>query len=128
MDISKMMFRNPFSDAIKPLENVAAQQAEAASNPINQQAGQLKEVAKQFEGILINQILKQMQETINNASFDPDDSSNEQVHSMYCTFLGESIADKGGFGVWEDIYKQMAQMQGLDTNSQGQVSQLDESA
>ncbi|MHC5083164.1 MAG: rod-binding protein [Planctomycetota bacterium] len=128
MELSQMLFRSPFADAVKPLENSAAQKLEAVSKEVGQEAGKLKEVAKQFEGIFINEILKQMQETIKNSSFDPDDSANEQVHSMYCTFLGESIAEKGGFGVWEQIYKQMAEMRGLDTDAISQAGQLDESA
>ena len=89
-------------------------------------AEQLKTVAKGFESIFINQILKQMQETIKNSSFDPDDSSNEQVHSLYCTFLADSVSQNGGFGLWEKIYEQMADAAGLDSGSQTAMSQLDQ--
>ena len=88
---------------------------------------QLKTVAKGFESIFVKQILKQMQETIKNASFDPDDSSNEQVHSLYCTFLADSVSQNGGFGLWEKIYEQMADTAGLNSGSQVVTNQLDQS-
>lgn len=69
---------------------------------------ELKAAAKKFEGVFVRQILKQMQETIENASFDPEDSSNQQIHGMYCNFLGDMISQQGGFGLWEKIYEQMA--------------------
>jgi Rod binding domain-containing protein len=70
---------------------------------------QLKAVAKQFEAVFVNQILKQMQETIQESSFDPEDSSNQQVHGMYCTFLADAVSERGGFGLWETIYEQLSQ-------------------
>ncbi|MHC5100343.1 MAG: hypothetical protein ACYSOG_00730 [Planctomycetota bacterium] len=64
---------------------------------------------------------------IKNASFDPDDSSNEQVHSLYCTFLADSVSQSGGFGLWETIYEQMADTAGLNSGSQAVANQLDQS-
>jgi flagellar protein FlgJ len=72
---------------------------------------QLKAAAKQFEAVFVNQILKQMQDTIQEASFDPEDSSNQQVHGMYCTFLADAVSERGGFGLWETIYEQLSQQQ-----------------
>lgn len=68
---------------------------------------QLKAAARQFEAVFVNQILKQMQETIQESSFDPEDSSNQQVHGMYCTFMADAVSERGGFGLWETIYEQL---------------------
>jgi Rod binding domain-containing protein len=117
------LLSNP--DFMNGLESMDASLSVAKSNGLADEAQKLKTVAKGFESIFINQILKQMQETIKNASFDPDDSSNEQVHSMYCTFLADSVSQNGGFGLWEKIYEQMADAAGLNPNSQAATSQLD---
>ena len=108
------------------LESMDGSRFAAKGNDTVAAAEQLKTVAKGFESIFINQILKQMQETIKNSSFDPDDSSNEQVHSLYCTFLADSVSQNGGFGLWEKIYEQMADAAGLDSGSQTAMSQLDQ--
>jgi Rod binding domain-containing protein len=79
---------------------------------------QLKAAAKQFEAVFVNQILKQMQETIQESSFDPEDSSNHQVHGMYCTFLADAVSERGGFGLWETIYEQLGGMQNAGGSSE----------
>ncbi|MHC5118894.1 MAG: rod-binding protein [Planctomycetota bacterium] len=112
-------------NALDPIDGL---QSAVKGNGATTGAEQFKTVAKGFESIFINQILKQMQETIKNASFDPDDSSNEQVHDLYCTFLADSVSQNGGFGLWEKIYEQMADAAGLDSGSQTAISQLDRKA
>ncbi len=111
---------------MKGLELMDSSQSVANAKDATTGAEQLKTVAKGFESIFINQILKQMQETIKNASFDPDDSSNEQVHSLYCTFLADSVSQSGGFGLWEKIYEQIADAAGLNTSQQTATNQLDQ--
>ena len=109
------------------LESMDGSQSAAKDNGVGAVDEQLKMVAKGFESIFVKQILKQMQETIKNASFDPDDSSNEQVHSLYCTFLADSVSQKGGFGLWKKIYEQMADAAGLNSGLQAVTNQLDQS-
>ncbi len=111
---------------INGLEPMGSSPSVAKGNGAVVAAEQLKTVAKGFESIFINQILKQMQETIKNSSFDPDDSSNEQVHSLYCTFLADSVSQNGGFGLWEKIYEQMADAAGLNSGPQTATNQLDQ--
>jgi Rod binding domain-containing protein len=116
------------SALMNDLDPIDGLQSAVKGNGAAAGAEQLKTVAKGFESIFINQILKQMQETIKNASFDPDDSSNEQVHGLYCTFLADSVSQNGGFGLWKKIYEQMADAAGLDSGSQTVISQLDRKA
>ena len=123
MNIDPLLTSPALMNSLEP--NGVAQSA-AKGIGVAAEAEQLKEVAKGFESIFINQILKQMQETIKNASFDPDDSSNEQVHGLYCTFLSDSVSQSGGFGLWETIYEQMADAAGLNSGPQAQADQLDQ--
>ena len=123
MNIDPLLTNPALMSDLNPTDGV---QSATKGSGIAAEAEQLKEVAKGFESIFINQILKQMQDTIKNASFDPDDSSNEQVHGLYCTFLADSVSQSGGFGLWEKIYEQMADSAGLETNSQELVRKLDQ--
>jgi Rod binding domain-containing protein len=68
-------------------------------------------VAKDFEGVFVRQILERMRETIEEFAADDEeqDTSTEQVKSMFWSFLGDAIAQNGGFGLWEHIYKSMPQ-------------------
>ena len=125
MKIDPLLTNTAFMNGPEPISGPqSAPKAGAVANELEQ----LKTVAKGFESIFVKQILKQMQETIKEASFDPDDSSNEQVHSLYCTFLADSVSQNGGFGLWENIYEQMADAAGLNTGTQTVTNQLDQKA
>ena len=124
MKIDPLLTSSTLMNGFEPMDGA---QSAAKDNGVRAVDEQLKTVAKGFESIFVKQILKQMQETIKNASFDPDDSSNEQVHSLYCTFLADSVSQNGGFGLWETIYEQMADTAGLNSGSQVVTNQLDQS-
>lgn len=64
-----------------------------------------KEIAREFEGIFVRQLLEKMQQTIPDD--EEEDSSTKQVKSMFWSFLGDSIAENGGLGLWENIYESM---------------------
>ncbi|MCE5186741.1 MAG: rod-binding protein [Planctomycetaceae bacterium] len=101
MDIGELFLQQPNAGL-----DIAAGGVESAPRSSGK-AQQLEAAARQFEGVFIQQILKQMQETIEESSFDPEDSSNGQVHGMYCTFLADAISQRGGVGLWEQIYDQL---------------------
>ena len=79
----------------------------------------LEETAKQFEGLLLQQVFKQMKEATEQLESEEDDEGEaavgEQYKSMFWTFLGQSVTEQGGFGMWESIYDQMA-AQPVQTN------------
>ena len=64
-----------------------------------------KKVAKDFEAIFIRELLDKMKETIPES--DLEDPSSKQIKNMYWSFMGDAIAEKGGFGLWEKIYEAM---------------------
>lgn len=102
---------------LDPIESARLQTPPGSGGALNKDE-QLQAAAKQFEGIFLQQILKQMQETMQEASFDPEDSSNGQVDALYCTFLTDAVSQQGGVGLWEKIYDQMKQMSALGGDSQ----------
>ena len=91
-----------------------------------------KEVARNFEGIFLHQILDKMKDTIPES--DLEDSSSKQIKSMYWSFMSDALAEQGGFGLWEKIYETMpaAKSQPMDNGTvdglAGDMIRLDEKA
>jgi len=64
-----------------------------------------KKVARDFESLFIHEILKRMEDTIPVS--DMADQSSKQIKSMYWSYMAQAIADRGGFGLWKNIYEAM---------------------
>ena len=103
MDISELLLNQP----------VAAEGAAKPGGAIHRGAGvdidvedeRCKKIARDFESIFIREILKRMKDTIPESEME--DSSSKQIKSMYWSFMADAIADKGGFGLWKQIYEVM---------------------
>lgn len=63
-----------------------------------------KQIAKDFESVLLGKLLDEMKNTIADFGFEKDGAS-EQIHGIFWLYLARDIADKGGFGLWKDIYQ-----------------------
>jgi Rod binding domain-containing protein len=103
--------------------------AAAGSGEQTEDLRRLEETAKQFEGLLLEQVFKQMKEATEQLESEEDEDSGEaavgeQYKSMFWTFLGQSITQQGGFGLWESIYDQMVSQAGL--TDAADLSGLDE--
>ena len=72
---------------------------------INEFSEEKKEqIAKDFESILLNKLLDEMKNTIGDWGFEKDGAS-KQVQGIFWLYLAHDIANKGGFGLWKDIYE-----------------------
>ncbi|MBN1974927.1 MAG: hypothetical protein JW787_14900 [Sedimentisphaerales bacterium] len=65
-----------------------------------------KQVAKDFESLLLNNLLDQMKNTIGSWGFEKD-SVSSQVDGIFWLCLSRDLADKGGLGLWKEIYNEM---------------------
>ena len=65
-----------------------------------------KQIAKDFESLLLNKLFDQMKNTIGNWGFEKDGASS-QVEGIFWFYLAQDIAGNGGLGLWKDIYKSM---------------------
>jgi flagellar protein FlgJ len=81
-------------------------------------------VAKEFEAILVGQLMNQMKETIGESGLLEDGSSG-QMKDMFWSFLADEVADSGGIGLWKNVYKSMSP--GQDSKA-GENSKLDQTA
>jgi Rod binding domain-containing protein len=98
-----------------PFSNRAGGEVQRGDNDpasVRQRDEQEKKVAKDFESVLLTKVFEQVQASIEDSGFDEEDSGAQQVRGMFWLYLAQDIADKGGFGLWKDIYQHIKQMQG----------------
>ncbi|MFB0524949.1 MAG: hypothetical protein ACETVZ_05370 [Phycisphaerae bacterium] len=76
-----------------------------------------KQIAKDFESILLNKLLDEMKNTIGDWGFEKDGAS-KQVQGIFWLYLAHDIADKGGFGLWKDIYESCLSADKFLTNTE----------
>lgn len=104
---------NETLSALKPIDKLK-------TTGINSADEKLKvETAKNFESILLQQLVSAMKETIEESSID-DDNAGKQVYDMFYSFLSDNMAENGGLGIWKEVYNMMNQ-------NQSQNPYLDES-
>jgi len=65
---------------------------------------QRRKTARDFESVFINKLLDQMKNTVGKWGFEKDGAAR-QIQGIFTMYLSQHIADNGGFGLWEEIYK-----------------------
>ncbi len=63
-----------------------------------------KQVAKDFESVLLNKVLDQMKNSIVDWGIEKD-AASKQTQGIFWLYLGRDIANNGGLGLWKDIYQ-----------------------
>ena len=79
-----------------------------------------QELAKDFESVLLVRLFNEVKESISASSFD-EDAGSDQIHGMFWSFLAEDVADKGGFGLWKDLYQHFKDLESTD-NAAGELT------
>jgi Rod binding domain-containing protein len=65
----------------------------------------LKQIAKDFESVLMSQLVGTMKDTIGSLSEDDEEAGAGQVRDMFWMCLSREVGDKGGMGLWKDLYQ-----------------------
>jgi len=100
MDISELLLNQAAADPA-----VGKSAGPGAGVDIDVADERRKKVARDFESVFIHEILKRMEDTI--PASDMEDQSSKQIKSMYWSYMAQAIADRGGFGLWKNIYEAM---------------------
>ncbi len=80
--------------------------------PSGERSGEQKQqIAKDFESVLITRLFEQVQQSTGSWGLEEEDGASQQVQGLFWLFLARDVADKGGFGLWKDIYGQLQQME-----------------
>jgi Rod binding domain-containing protein len=99
MDSAKLILTEPVLPPV-PLEHLQPSEIKNVSEE------KRKQIAKDFESVLINKILDEMKNTIGSWGFEKDGPS-EQVQGIFWLYLAREIGNNGGMGLWKDIYQFM---------------------
>lgn len=65
-----------------------------------------RQVARDFESILLTRLTEAMSQTVPDSGLF-DDSITKQVKGMFWSFLAQDVGERGGMGMWQEIYRQI---------------------
>lgn len=74
----------------------------------DQQDKELKEACKGFEAMFLNMMFKQMRATVPTDTLFGESNAKKIYQDMYDEKLTENIADSGGVGLADMLYKQLS--------------------
>jgi Rod binding domain-containing protein len=99
-------FPTSFNPAMMPLgpANPRIQQLMDAGPAGVEAPVDMAQAARDFESVLLNQLMQEMSRTIPESGL-VDSGTSKQIQSMFWSFLAEEVADNGGMGLWRDIQK-----------------------
>ena len=78
-----------------------------AKNPNLTEQQKIAEASRQFETILLKQVLESSQKTVIKSKLTEDSTSSGIYHDMITTQLAESISKSGKFGLSQTFEKQL---------------------
>jgi Rod binding domain-containing protein len=89
-----------------------AQEAVDEASPVDRSDEQLQQVARDFESVLLTKLFDQVQQAMGDLGLEEEDTAAKQVHGMFWYYLAKDGADKGGIGMWREIYERFQEMGG----------------
>lgn len=74
-----------------------------------------KQLARDFESVLLTKMFDEVRQSIGQWGLDEgeEDGASEQVHGLFWLYLARDVADKGGFGLWQEIYQHFGDIEGM---------------
>jgi Rod binding domain-containing protein len=119
-------------DGIDPISDLALQMADYGGSwsppsavdsvPATQAPGseeQKKQIAKDFESVLLTKLFDQVKDSVGRLSLDDEeDGAADQVHGMFWLYLAQDMANKGGFGMWKEIYQHFSDIEAANAAGQ----------
>jgi Rod binding domain-containing protein len=91
----------------------AAENAQGEPAAKSEQAQQLHEAAQNFEAVLLHKLMEEMQNTIPEGGLF-DSPAMKQLQSLFWMNLSDVVAEKGGIGLADQVYKDFCQAAGID--------------
>ncbi len=82
-----------------------------------------KQVAKDFESVLLNKLLDEMKNSIVDWGLEKD-AASKQTQGIFWLYLGRDIANNGGLGLWKDIYQFLSNTEQTNTVQQSVDDQV----
>lgn len=89
------------------MERIQKQAEEATKGGKSNNTAAMREAAQQFEGLLIQQMLKSMWETVPQGGLLTGSQEEQQYRDMLGQAYAEELSKGQGIGIKEVIYKEM---------------------
>jgi Rod binding domain-containing protein len=127
------MVLEPISNFLPPVSFPSAPQQTLPSAAVEQaetgRTRQIQETAKQFEGLLLQQVFKQMKEATSSLEVSEEEDGeesgfSEQIQSMFWMFLADHVSQEGGIGLWKQMAEQWSRRE--SANNAAKSAGLDE--
>jgi len=67
---------------------------------------QKEQFARDFESIFMEKLLDEMKNTIGDWGFE-EDAASKQIQGLFWLNLARDVSDKGGVGLWKEIYSSL---------------------
>ena len=83
---------------------------EGGISPAERSDEQKKRIARDFESVLLGKLFDQVQESTGGWGLEEEDGAAPQVQGLFWMHLARDVADKGGLGLWKDIYQCLQRM------------------
>jgi Rod binding domain-containing protein len=100
--------------------DIAARSPEQAASRSDQEKEKL---AKDFESVLLTRVFEQVRKSISSGILE-EDGTSEQVQGLFWLYLAQDVADKGGFGLWKDIYQFLDESSGANVPGEQMLTEL----
>ncbi len=65
----------------------------------------LKQLAKDFETVLLTKLVDEMKETVGDWGLEEEDVGAGQMQGLFWMYLAQDLGDKGGLGLWKDLHR-----------------------
>ena len=82
-----------------------------------------RQVARDFESILMTKLVDAMSRTVPNSGLF-DDGVTRQIKGMFWSFLAQDVGQRGGMGMWQEIYRQIRSSASEDDTHGATMEQL----
>jgi hypothetical protein len=74
------------------------------------------QLAKDFESVLLSRVFDQVSESIKGWGQE-EDGASQQIEGLFWNYLAQDVANKGGFGLWQDICRHLKELEDADTRA-----------
>jgi Rod binding domain-containing protein len=65
-----------------------------------------QKAARDFESVLVHKVLEEMSRTVGESGLLGSEMTG-QVEGLFWFYLAQEVANKGGLGLWKEIYRQL---------------------
>ncbi|MCT4687994.1 rod-binding protein [Vallitalea sp.] len=110
MDISSINGNTYNNMLLQKKEKIESKSFEATLNEAvkKEDDKQLKEACKEFEQYFVNQLFKEMRNTVHNGGLIPKSQGEELFEDMLYDEYSKEISEGSGIGISDMMYKQLS--------------------